>query len=227
MLDTILLLHGALGTSEQFNELKELLSAKYNVLVLNFEGHADSKSKDEFTLELFVANALELLDRSKVRKTHIFGYSMGGYVALKMALKEPDRISKIVTLGTKFNWSKEATEKEVQLLNPEIMEQKVPRFAEVLSKLHYDWKSVVNRTSKLMISIESSSKLLCDDLGQIKNDVLIGIGTEDRMVSLEESLNAVSCLGNARIEVLENTHHPFETVDKVKLMAIIVGIIDN
>lgn len=229
MLENILLLHGALGTKEQFNELKDLLSTKYNVLVLNFEGHGDSISTNNFTIELFVDNVIEFLNHSKIEKTHIFGYSMGGYVALKLALRMPKLASKIITLGTKFNWSKEATAKEIKLLNPEIMEQKVPDFVSALAKLHQpnDWKNIVSKTAGLMISIESVSKLNSDDLKQIQNEVLIGIGDKDRMVTLEESEKVFSCLDKAQLTIIENTQHPIETVDKVLLANLIEGFINK
>ena len=47
------------------------------------------------------------------------GHSMGGYVALKLALKRPELVDRIITLGTKFNWTPEVAAKEVKMLNPD------------------------------------------------------------------------------------------------------------
>ena len=54
---------------------------------------------------------------------------MGGYVALQLANKHPKYVQKIITLGTKFAWDKETAAKEVKMLNPEKIEEKIPAFA--------------------------------------------------------------------------------------------------
>ena len=61
-------------------------------------------------------------------------------------------INSIVTFGTKFNWSKEAAAKEVKMLNPEVIEEKVPKFAQMLKDTHApnDWKTLLHKTAAMM-----------------------------------------------------------------------------
>jgi len=219
----VLLLHGALGTKDQFNELTEYLLPNYEVLSMNFEGHGDYLSNNEFSMQLFVDQVISFLKESKVENTHVFGYSMGGYVALKLALKAPKLVVKIITLGTKFDWSKEATDKEVAMLNPEVMEVKIPDYAAILKNVHSpnNWKEVVYKTANLMLSLASGSKLSQEDLMLIENDVLISVGEKDTMVGVEESSMAVSFLRNANLKVIDNFRHPLELVDKEMLSRII------
>jgi pimeloyl-ACP methyl ester carboxylesterase len=190
---------------------------------MNFEGHGDYLSSNEFSMQLFVDQVISFLKQSKVENTHIFGYSIGGYVALKLALKAPNMVSKIITLGTKFDWSKEATDKEIAMLNPELMEAKIPDYVAILKSLHSpnNWKDVVGKTANLMLSLVSGSKLSSEDLMLIENDVLISVGEKDRMVSIEESSMAVSFLRNANLKVIDNFRHPLELVDKEMLSRII------
>ena len=47
-----------------------------------------------------------------ITRADIFGYSMGGYVALHAARRHPERIGSIMTLGTKFAWDTPTAEKE-------------------------------------------------------------------------------------------------------------------
>ncbi|NRA47992.1 MAG: alpha/beta hydrolase, partial [Phaeodactylibacter sp.] len=122
----LLLLHGALGSKAQFSALKAKLNIDFEVFDFDFQGHGGRTVESPFTMDLFTDNVLSFLDDNDLGKVHIFGYSMGGYVTLNTALKLPGRISKITTLGTKFDWSLESAEKEIKMLNPEKVEEKVP-----------------------------------------------------------------------------------------------------
>ena len=116
----ILLLHGALGSLEQFDKLQTQLSANFIVHTLNFSGHGGQPiPKKGFSIELFANDVLNYLDEKKIPSINIFGYSMGGYVALHLAVHHPERIKSIFTLATKFEWSEESTAREVKMLNAE------------------------------------------------------------------------------------------------------------
>ena len=124
----LILLHGALGSMEQFSEAKELLSKEFNVHVFNFSGHGGKRIETPFSIEQFVDDTSTYLDQHQIKSTHIFGYSMGGYVALQLARDHPGKIEKIMTLGTKFNWTPESAENEVRMLVPKVIESKIPKF---------------------------------------------------------------------------------------------------
>ena len=76
------------------------------------------------------------MNENYIQTIDIFGYSMGGYVALWLARFYPDRVGKIFTLGTKLKWNDEEAEKEIKMLNPEKVELKVPAFAQQLAERH-------------------------------------------------------------------------------------------
>ena len=223
MKHNLLLLHGALGSEVQFKSLQKLLANDFNVHTLNFEGHGGRFSEDEFCMERFAENVVEKLQILGILNTHIFGYSMGGYVALTLAKKYPELVAKIVTLGTKFDWTLETAQQEVKMLNPEKIEEKVPAFAKRLHELHQpnDWKEVMQKTAEMMLALASGKKLTNADLHQIQHKSLIGIGSLDNMVTLEESENAATQLPNATLKIIENVKHPIEKVDVTILATVI------
>ncbi len=223
MKNNLLLLHGALGSEAQLQSLQQLLANSFNVHTLNFEGHGGRFSKNDFCMEQFAANVVEKLQTLAISKTHIFGYSMGGYVALNLAKKHPELVDKIVTLGTKFNWSLEAALQEIKMLNPEKIQEKVPAFAKYLQELHQpnDWKEVVQKTADMMLALANGEKLTDDDLNQIQHKVLIGIGSLDTMVTIAESENAVLQLPNASLRIIDDVKHPIEKVDANILATVI------
>ena len=210
----LLLLHGALGSTLQFKRLIPLISEHFDPLVINFEGHGGQAVDRDFSMGNFTQNALELLD-PQTQPIPIFGYSMGGYVALKAALIKPEKISQIITLGTKFDWSQESTAKEIRMLNPEKVEEKVPRFAQMLEQEHApeDWKKVMRQTAGMMQKLADGERLTEKDLKQINTPVVIGLGSLDQMVGQEESLWASEQLPNADLEILEGVEHPIQKVD--------------
>ncbi|WP_420570765.1 alpha/beta fold hydrolase [Kordia sp.] len=219
----LLLLHGALGSEVQLKPLQELLSKDFNVHTLNFEGHGGRASNYEFTMERFADNVTEKLQTLQLERTHIFGYSMGGYVALTLAKKHPELVDIIVTLGTKFNWTIEAAQQEVRMLNPEKIEEKVPAFAKRLHELHQpnDWKEVMKKTAEMMLALASGKRLTNQDLQQINHKTLIGIGALDTMVSVEESENAATQLPNGTLQIIDDVKHPIEKVD-IQVLATII-----
>ena len=215
MKTNLILLHGALGTKNQFKALKERLKNSFDVHDFNFEGHGGIRTDKDFSMDLFTDNLIEFLDSKSLDQVNVFGYSMGGYVALNAALRSPSRFRKIMTLASKFNWDPNSAEREVKMLNPDIIEEKVPHFAERLKKEHHpqDWKEVMKKTAAMMINLGNGARLSDDDFRKIEHNVCIGIGDKDRMVSIEESERIAKLIPNSDLVVLAGVEHPIEKVD--------------
>lgn len=214
MKEKLILLHGALGTKGQFNELTKLLSDPFDVFSLNFEGHGGRPFGGEFSIDTFSKNLADFLDSNEINETNIFGYSMGGYIALHGAIQIPERIKKIITLGTKFKWTEESAAKEVKMLDPKKIEQKVPHFAEKLKADHHPnhWKTVVKNTANMMIKMGNGHKLNLSDFQKITTPVTIAIGDQDKMVTIEESEEVAQHIPKSDFVILENVVHPIEKV---------------
>ena len=81
----ILILHGAIGSKDQFELLKHQLVKKYNVHSINFSGHGGEVFKSKFNIAQFAEDVLNYLNSKNIESIDVFGYSMGGYVALYLA----------------------------------------------------------------------------------------------------------------------------------------------
>ncbi|NOS85094.1 MAG: alpha/beta fold hydrolase [Ignavibacteria bacterium] len=221
-MNKLLMLHGAIGAKDQLAGLKELLSTGLEVHTLNFSGHGGSDIPEEpFTMDLFAGDIITYLDKNEISEINIFGYSMGGYAALYAALNNPGRISKIFTLATKFEWTVEIAEREVKMLDARKMKAKVPKFAAELAKRHGEsnWETVLEKTIEMMRGLGNNNILNSEKLEQINNEVLVGIGDSDKMVSLEETIAAFRTLPNANLLVIPATPHPIELVESTRLAA--------
>ncbi|NVK64504.1 MAG: alpha/beta hydrolase [Flavobacteriales bacterium] len=211
---SILLLHGALGSEAQFNSLKKELSNSFDVHSFSFEGHGGRASNRPFRIENGVENVLEYMESHKLERVSIFGYSMGGYVGLLLAGMHPNRVDRIMTLGTKLAWSPEFSAQEVRKLNPEKIEEKVPRFAQFLEKVHapLDWKKVVQDTADMMIDL-GEKRPLDDYYSTIMCPTLIALGSLDNMSTEEESKVVAEKLPNGEFQLIPDLEHPIEKVD--------------
>ncbi|MDF1697613.1 MAG: alpha/beta hydrolase [Saprospiraceae bacterium] len=227
--ETIILLHGALGTKTQLDELKLKLESSFNVYQLNFEGHGDFHSTKPYSISLFAENVHQFMLNHHLQKVHIFGYSMGGYVALYFALKFPKLVDYIITLGTKFDWTPENAQKEIKMLNAKNILQKVPAFARHLEQVHTDnsWIDVLSKTADMMIQLGNEKPLNEHTTRKINHSVLIGIGEKDHMVSLEESDHTAQLLPNGQLKVIPDTKHPFEKVNTSLISELIIDFIST
>lgn len=225
----LLILHGALGAKDQFEALKKDLSENFEVHTLNFSGHGGLPFAKDFSIDRFKEELKVYIQDNALEGANIFGYSMGGYVTLRLLYEEPNIISKLFTLGTKFDWTPESAAQEVKMLNPEKIEEKVPAFAQALAKRHQpnDWKEVLLRTKDLMLQLGNGSALTLKDFQKIESPVIIGIGDQDNMVSLEESKNVADLLPHGALKIFEGFKHPIEQVNTGQLATALSDYFKN
>lgn len=217
----LLLLHGALGAASTLQPLRQALPAEYRPHTLDFRGHGGAPMPDEpFSIALFAEDVLRYLDRHQLRQVDIFGYSMGGYVALYLALHHPGRVRRIFALATKFAWSPEAAAHETNMLQPEKVQEKVPDFAATLAQRHLpnNWQEVMRRTAAMMRQLGADPPLTQEALSRIAIPVQVAVGDRDAMVSMHETTWAYGHLPRASLLVVPDTPHPLEKVSLARLL---------
>lgn len=212
----LLLLHGALGTAKQMQPLAHLLGTYPAIRTLTFYGHAEAPAPSgAYSFDKFAMNILQYLDDNNIKQADIFGYSMGGYAALYFAMKHPDRVGKIATLGTKLKWTVAGSQQEVKLLDADKLEAKVPAFAEQLKQLHGadNWRGVLTATAKMMLNLGENPGLTETDYQALPHPVLLGIGDKDHTAGLEDTIATYLLLPQAQLWVLPATPHPLDKVN--------------
>jgi pimeloyl-ACP methyl ester carboxylesterase len=223
----LLLLHGALGAAAQFDALVPALADTYNAEALDFEGHGKRpslKKRHGFRIEDFAADVLGWLDSQKIATIDVFGYSMGGYVALYLAHTAPERVGRIMTLGTKVLWTMESAAKEAGMMNPDTIEAKVPHFARTLEARHaLPWQLVLRHTREMMEGLGADNLLHEEVLTSIPHPIRVVVGDRDTTVSVEEAAQVFRTLPNGQLEVLPDTGHPLEKVGTERLAGMIRG----
>lgn len=224
----ILLLHGGLGARDQVGPLAGALESALDPASLDLPGHGNADlAGGGFDIETMRARVVHELESWHLGRVAVFGYSMGGYVALEVARRRPDLVSTVITFGTKFDWTPEAAAKETRHLDAGKIKARVPYFAEQLERRHtaLGWEAVLTHTAGLMASLGKAPILNPDKLREIHCPVRVMVGDKDATVSVEESLAASRAMERGELEVLPGVAHPFEKAPLDRIARSIVEVV--
>jgi 2-succinyl-6-hydroxy-2,4-cyclohexadiene-1-carboxylate synthase len=100
---TILFLHGFMGSSVDWSETAARLEGGYRCIVPDLPGHGASLGlphPDSYTMEGAARAVIDVLDDVGVQAAAVVGYSMGGRLALYLALLHPQRYRALVLEST-------------------------------------------------------------------------------------------------------------------------------
>jgi pimeloyl-ACP methyl ester carboxylesterase len=222
-MEDLLLLHGAIGAKDQLQPLAGMLKDQFEVRSLNFSGHGGAAFSKEFSIAHFAGEVLSYLSENKIGRTNIFGYSMGGYVAMYLARHHPSMVTRLVTLATKFYWDPDVAAREAKMLNADRISEKIPVFAKQLEQRHLpnDWKEVLGKTKEMLLRLGENNELKPADYQKISIPCLLLLGEKDKMITMEETVEVNNNLPDSTLKILPNTPHPIEQVDPGMLAPII------
>lgn len=109
--EPVVWLHGFTGSSRDFLTLPDALVSNYRCLIPDLPGHGQTQvmeSENIFTADGQVALLERWLDFLGQSKFHLFGYSMGGRLALQFAVKNPHRLQSLTLVSTTAGIKKES-----------------------------------------------------------------------------------------------------------------------
>ena len=92
----LLLLHGLFGSSANWLGIVRRLQERYRLIVPDLRNHGRSPHASRMDYPAMVEDILVLLERLDLPACHIIGHSMGGKVAMWLALTQADRVARLV-----------------------------------------------------------------------------------------------------------------------------------
>jgi pimeloyl-ACP methyl ester carboxylesterase len=102
--EPVLLLHGGLGSIEMFGAALEQLAQSRKVIAVDLHGHGRTAlGKREWKLELQGDDMATLVKRLGHEQVDVIGYSMGGGVALRMAIQKPKSVRRLALVSCGFS----------------------------------------------------------------------------------------------------------------------------
>lgn len=92
----LIILHGLFGTLSNWSGQIKVLAEHFTVYAVDLRNHGRSPHTDTISYPLMAADIIELMDQQGLTSAHILGHSMGGKVAMQLALNYPNRVDKLI-----------------------------------------------------------------------------------------------------------------------------------
>jgi len=97
----VILLHGWLGSWGCWLGTMEALASRHRTYALDFWGFGESdKRRESYNVSDFVSLVDQFMERLGIQSAPVMGHSMGGTVALSLALDRPQRVKKVAVVGS-------------------------------------------------------------------------------------------------------------------------------
>ena len=99
----LVLLHGAYMTIDLMGEIVPALAGSRQVIAVELQGHGRTADIDRpLSYELMADDIAALIEHLAFEKADLFGYSMGGGVALQVAIRHPEVVRKLVVASASY-----------------------------------------------------------------------------------------------------------------------------
>jgi pimeloyl-ACP methyl ester carboxylesterase len=119
----LVVLHGGLGASSMLAPILPALSADRQVIAVDMRAHGHTDDTDEpLRFERMADDVDGLLAHLGIEQADVMGYSLGGMVALRVAIQHPARVRKLVLASTIYagdGWFTAISTAQKRLLDPE------------------------------------------------------------------------------------------------------------
>jgi pimeloyl-ACP methyl ester carboxylesterase len=198
----IIFLHGGFGTIEDFNGFIELLPKNFRSVGIDTRGHGKSTlGSQPLNYELLENDVIFILGALNINNCCVIGFSDGGIVAYRLAIKRHDLIAKIVTIGADWNPPAADLRARFSSLTPEIWTKKFPASVELYNRLNQqaDFNRLLQNIIKMWLD-QSHHGYPQDDLKKICCEALIVRGDDDHLMpravltTLEQTLSSAKLL---------------------------------
>jgi len=234
----LVLLHGAyMSIDTAFGTFVPTLAATRQVIAVELQGHGRTADIDRpLSYGQMADDTAALLQHLGIDQADMFGYSMGGGVALQLAIRHPDRVRKLVVASATYKSAGVYPEvlAMIATITPEVfagspMEAEYQRLAPNPG----DWPTLVAKLTALDGEVQDWP---ADDLRSIRAPTLLIIGDSD-VVRPEHAVELFRLLGGgvpgdlaglpiARLAVLPGTTHIGVMDQTDLLLAIILPFLD-
>ncbi len=101
---TLIILHGLFGSGDNWTTLAKKFAEDFQVIVVDLRNHGHSPHISGMSYTDMAFDVVSLMGHLNVDSAYVIGHSMGGKVAMNMAIQFPSRVSKLLVadIGPKF-----------------------------------------------------------------------------------------------------------------------------
>jgi pimeloyl-ACP methyl ester carboxylesterase len=91
----LIILHGLLGSLDNWRTVSLDLAHDFRILTPDLRNHGHSPQSEEMNYSVMAQDVSELMNHENLKQAYVLGHSMGGKTAMELALKQPERVSKL------------------------------------------------------------------------------------------------------------------------------------
>jgi pimeloyl-ACP methyl ester carboxylesterase len=191
----VLVLHGGLGRSEDMrHQIRALASTRF-VIAPDSRGHGRSTDADvPLTYSLMAEDMVKLLDQLGIAQVDVVGWSDGGIIGLDLALHHPERVRRLVSIGSNYDVD--------GLINRPEFGVGLPRACGRILPCSPDQAFA----RKVITMWQTLPQYTLNDLGKINARTLIIAGEFD-VIKRTHSDQLAKAISGSREEIIKGTTH--------------------
>ena len=221
----LVLLHGGLLTIDlSFRALIPLLAPSHRVIAVDMQGHGRTADIDrDSTYPNLADDVTALLDHLGIERADVFGFSLGGLVAIELGLRHPDRVDRLVLAAAQYrpegyhDLSDPASVRMPTAVEFAEMEEEYRRVAPDPDH----WEAFVEKLNGV---VHTAPGWPADDMRRIAAPVLLLIGDTD-FVRIEHAAEMLELIPDAQLAVLPRTRHTELTQRTDALVPLLEGFL--
>lgn len=209
----LVVLHGALGsTGLETDRLVRFWERRFRVLAVDLRGHgASSPLASPPTWAECVDDVARVTAALAVDRFRLFGFSMGGGVALAAASYLGERVERLAVHGVNVRWTAEEVEAMVGPMRD--VAASFPFWATRLQETHGErWPALAEQVVAFTARLPAEYMTLAS-LNAITASTLVSHGDADRFFALDHPLALRREIPDARLWVIPGLDHPIQGVD--------------
>lgn len=200
----VIFLHGGLANADYWGGQVLPVAAHHTVILMDSRGHGRStRDARPYGYDLMADDVVALMDRLKIAKADIVGWSDGGIIGIDLAMRHRDRVGKVFAFAanTVTSGVKDGVEKN-------------PTFAAFIKRAGQEYQAYSATPGEYGAFVDQISKMWAEQpnwsdaqLRAIDTPILVVDGDHDEAIKREHTEYIAATIPHAGLLILPNTSH--------------------